>query len=188
MKTKVLIESLLFISGKPMSVRKLAEVLDKDKAEIIKEGDELVEEYASTNRGMRVQKAGASYQMATSPECTHIIKDYIKSEQSGELTKPSLETLTIIAYRGPITKAELEQVRGVNCSLIIRNLLIKGLIEAREDRDKMATVYSITFDFLRFLGLSKVEDLPEYEKLNRDENLKKLFEGKVGEAVEQVEE
>ncbi|MFA5135158.1 MAG: SMC-Scp complex subunit ScpB [Patescibacteria group bacterium] len=185
MRTKVLIESLLFISGKPMSAQKLAEVLGKEKDEVIREADELAEEYAAAGRGMLVQKVGSSYQMVTSPSCTHIIKDFIKSEQSGELTKPSLETLTIIAYRGPVTKAELEQIRGVNCSLIIRNLLIKGLIEAHEDREKMATVYSITFDFLRFLGLSKVEELPDFSKLNSDENLKKLLEIKVDEMSEE---
>jgi len=179
METKSLIESLLFISGKPVSTARLAEILKKDKKEIAAAAEELIKEFNTSDRGIHIQKAGTSYQMATSPKATHIIKDFIKSEQTGELTKPSLETLTIIAYRGPITKAEMEKIRGVNCSLIIRNLMIKGLIEAREDREKMATVYNITFDFLKFLGLNRVENLPDYEKLNSDENLRKLFEEKI---------
>ncbi len=179
MNTTTLIESLLFISGKPMSIAKMSEILEKKEEEIVVAADGLMEEYNSSDRGMHIQKTSSSYQMATSPASSHIIRDYIKSEQTGELTKPSLETLTIIAYRGPITKAELEQIRGVNCSLIIRNLLIKGLVEAKENREKMATVYSVTFDFLRFLGISKVDDLPDFEKLNSDENLKKLFEQKI---------
>lgn len=178
-KIKSLIESLLFISGKPMSVSKLTEILKKDKKEVIKIADQLMDEYNADNRGIHIQKTGTSYQMATTPANSNIIKEFIRSEQTGELTNPSLETLTIIAYRGPITKAELEQIRGVNCSLIIRNLLIKGLVEAREDKDKMATVYNITFDFLRFLGLDRAADLPDYEKLNSDENLKKLLERKI---------
>lgn len=178
METKSLIEGLLFISGKPMSTAKLAEILKKEKKEVAAAADELMKQYNEPDKGIHIQKAGTSYQMATSPLATHIIKDFIKSEQTGELTKPSLETLTIIAYQGPITKAELEKIRGVNCGLIIRNLLIKGLVEAREDREKMATVYNITFDFLKFLGLDRVDDLPEYEKLNSDENLRKLFESK----------
>lgn len=176
MKTKHLIESLLFISGKAMTVGKLSEILKKDAKEITAAADELMQEYNQAESGVHIQKAGSSYQMATNPQHAFVIKDFVKAEQSGELTKPSLETLTIIGYRGPITKAELEQIRGVNCSLIIRNLLIKGLIEAREDHEKMATTYTITFDFLRFLGLDKVEQLPDYKRLNNDANLKKLLE------------
>ncbi len=181
MKTKNLIESLLFISGKPVSIKKLTEILKKDKKEIIAAADELIGEYNVDEKGIHIQKTATSYQMATSPQATYIIKDFVKAEQTGELTRPSLETLTIVAYRGPITKAELEQIRGVNCSLILRNLLIKGLIESKEDNEKMATIYSITFDFLKYLGLDKVDDLPDFEKLNSDENLKKLIEEKITE-------
>ncbi len=184
MKTKLQIESLLFISGRPMSVNKLSEILKKDKNEVATAAEELMQDYNVGERGVRIQKVGASYQMATDPGNTDLVKDFVKAEQTGELTKPSLETLTIIAYRGPITKAELEQIRGVNCSLIIRNLLIKGLIDQVEDKDKMATVYTITFDFLRYLGLNKVEELPEYHKLNSDENLKKFLEQKMKAAAE----
>lgn len=181
MKTKNLIESLLFISGKPVSIKKLTEILKKDKKEVIEAAEELINEYNIDEKGIHIQKTATSYQMATSPQATYIIKDFVKAEQTGELTRPSLETLTIVAYRGPITKAELEQIRGVNCSLILRNLLIKGLIESKEDNEKMATVYYITFDFLKYLGLDKVEDLPDFKKLNSDENLKKLIEEKITE-------
>ena len=178
MRTKSLLESLLFISGKPMSEKKLAEILNIDKSEIRVLANELTEEYNKSEKGIHVIKAGMSYQMVTSPDNSKIIKEFIKSEQTGELTGPSLETLTIIAYRSPVTKAELEQIRGVNCGLIIRNLLIKGLIEAHEDQEKMVTVYNITFDFLRFLGLNRAEELPDFEKLNSNENLERLLEQK----------
>lgn len=176
MNTKSLLESLLFISGRPMSIGKLAEILKADKNELAQPLEELMQEYNTQDKGVQIIKAGQSYQMVTSPQNSRLIKEYIKSEQTGELTKPSLETLTIIAYRGPITKAELEQIRGVNCSLILRNLMIKGLVEAEEDKEKMATVYNITHDFLRFLGLNRVEELQDFVKLNSDENLRKLLE------------
>lgn len=179
MTTKKLIESLLFISGRPMSESKLTEILGKDTKEIRSAADELMNEWNVPDRGVHVIKTGSSYQMATNPDVAYLVKDFVKAEQSGELTRPSLETLTIVAYRGPITKAELEQIRGVNCSLILRNLLIKGLVEAREDQEKMATVYTITFDLLKFLGINRVEELPDFEKLNSDENLKKLLEQKI---------
>lgn len=179
MNINAFIESLLFISGKPLSLNKLSEILKKDKKEVAVAVEALMEKYNTDDHGVHIQKAGNSYQMATNPKYAEIIKEFIKSEQVGELTNPSLESLTIIAYRGPITKAELEQIRGVNCSLIIRNLMIRGLIESQEDRNKMATVYSITFDFLQYLGLERVSQLPEYQKLNSDENLKKLLEQKI---------
>ncbi|MBT7553409.1 SMC-Scp complex subunit ScpB, partial [bacterium] len=96
---------------------------------------------------------------------------------TGELSKPSLETLTIVAYRQPIAKEELEQIRGVNCSVILRNLLIRGLVEARESKGDLVPMYSVTIDFLRHLGIDSVEQLPDFAKLNSNENLQALIEG-----------
>jgi segregation and condensation protein B len=86
-----------------------------------------------------------------------------------------LETLTIIAYRGPVSRAEIEQIRGVNCAIILRNLLMRGLVENQEDKKKMQTVYNITFDFLQFLGLKEQSELPDYAKLNSSESLEKIL-------------
>lgn len=176
MNTQSRIESLLFIAGKPISVRKLAELTAAKEAEVREAAEALMTETNAEHRGVHVMKVGESYQMVTAPAASGLAKAFVKSEQAADLTRPSLETLTIIAYRGPVTKVELEQIRGVNCSLILRNLLIKGLVEPKEDRGKKTTVYEITFDFLRFLGLNRVEELPDYEKLNSDENLRKLLE------------
>jgi len=188
MKTKQQIEGLLFISGRPMSETKLSEILQKDVKEIRAAAEELMADNNNAEHGVHVIKTASSYQMATNPDLSYLAKEFVKAEQSGELTRPSLETLTIVAYRGPITKAELEQIRGVNCSLILRNLLIKGLVESKEDSEKMATVYSITFEFLKFLGLNRVEELPEYLKLNANENLHKLLEQKIEQPDETVAE
>ena len=87
-----------------------------------------------------------------------------------------METLTIIAYRGPITRLELEQIRGVNCSLILRNLMIKGLIEEERDGKRMVSDYRVSLNFTRYLGINKIEDLPDYQKLHSHENLVKLLE------------
>jgi segregation and condensation protein B len=86
-----------------------------------------------------------------------------------------LETLTIIAYRGPVTRAELEQIRGVNCSIILRNLAMRGLITTASDKQTMQVTYSITFDFLKFLGLQQQSELPDYEKLNSSQALEQLL-------------
>ncbi len=170
------IESLLFVAGKPLKVGRIAKLLKKDKKEVAAAIEELMKEFNEKNSGIKILKSGKEYQMATAPENGKLIKDYVKDETTGELTKPSLETLTIIAYRQPVTKAELEQIRGVNCSLILRNLLIRGLVEAEENKKTKNIYYKTTFDFLRFLGINDVSELPDYEKLNSDDNLAKLLQ------------
>jgi len=176
------IESLLFISHKPLTVAELSRLTGVDKKETEKLLSQLAEEYKTRSGGIEILQVEDKYQMATTSESSELVAKFIKSELTGELTRPSLETLTIIAYRGPITKAELELIRGVNCSLIIRNLLIRGLIEAKEDKAKGMTYYSITLDFLKFLGLAGVSELPDFEKLNRNNNLDKLLQGLGGPA------
>ena len=114
--------------------------------------------------------------MTTTPRVSSVVKKFLKDETTGELTKAALETLSIIAYRAPITKYELEQIRGVNCSLILRNLLIRGLIEEDKDPQTKNIVYKLSFDFLKFLGIKEVKELPDFEKLNSDENLRRFLE------------
>ena len=176
MSLKSQIESLLFISTHPLSIKKIAEITGGDIGEVEKSIAILQEEYNKKGGGIQLMKNGSQYQMVTSGDNAKLIKEFLKDEMTGELTRPSLETLTIIAYRGPITKFELEQIRGVNCSLILRNLLIRGLIEAKEDKKNMTTFYGITFDFMRYVGISDVSELPDYEKLHSSEILEKLFE------------
>jgi len=175
MDIKSSLESLLFISAKPMSIGKLAEFLDIPKEEVEKTGDELVAEYKTGQKGIQIVKNKAHFQMVSSPENSGLVRKFISDETSGELSRPSLETLTIIAYRGPISKFDLDRIRGVNCSLIIRNLLLRGLVEAETDIKKKETYYRVTFDFIRYLGINDLKELPDYEKLNSDESLEKIL-------------
>lgn len=169
------IESLLFISAKPLSVKRLVKLTDEDKKEVKEAVAELIGEYAERQSGLRIVKNGWKYQMTTSPQNAKLVKEFIKDETTGELTKPSLETLSIIVYRAPITKPELEQIRGVNCSLILRNLMIRGMVEQYTDKKNREVYYRPTFDFLRLLGVGEASELPDYKKLNSDENLGKLL-------------
>lgn len=175
MSLKTKIESLLFVSLRPLSSLKIAELLAAKKEEVAQSLEELKNEMNTNERGLRLMQLGSKYQFSTSPDNAKIIREYLQDEQTGELTRPALETLTIIAYRGPITKADLDVIRGVNCALILRHLMIKGLIESMEDKAKMTHYYQVTFDFLKFLGLSEVKELPDFAKLNQDENLYKLL-------------
>lgn len=180
MSAKSEIESLLFVSSRPLSVKRLAEATGHGKDEVRKALEELVAEYdAREGGGLVVLRNGDEVQLATSPDHAEMVKEFLKDETFGELTRPALETLTIVAYRGPLTKAELEQIRGVNCSLILRNLMIRGLVEILEAKDAhpgAPAQYRITFDFLRYLGLRQTSELPDFEALRSDENLQKLID------------
>ncbi|PIS05434.1 MAG: SMC-Scp complex subunit ScpB [Candidatus Buchananbacteria bacterium CG10_big_fil_rev_8_21_14_0_10_42_9] len=176
MSTVSKIESLLFISHQPLSVKKLASLIGAQSAEIKEAIEQLTQKYNQKDSGVILQKIGHSVHLVTAGDNAKLVKDYIKDETTGELTRPSLEALTIIAYRGPITKYELEQIRGVNCSLILRNLLMRGLIEANEDKKKMTTYYQITHEFLKFLGLAESRELPNFEQLHSHEVMQKLID------------
>ena len=175
MSTKSKIESLLFISAKPMSVGQLADLAGVDKKEIIVAADELLVEYKNSEAGVQLIKDGSKYQMVSAPANAKTVQEFIKDETTGELSRPSLEALTIIAYRGPVSKLDLDRIRGVNCALILRNLLLRGLIEGKTDKKKNETYYSATFDFIRFLGLNDIKELPDYERLHNDDTLDKML-------------
>jgi len=175
MKSKI--ESLLFVSAKPMSVKQLSELLKKKEDEVRDAGDSLVEEYKENKRGIQIIKDGSKYQMVSSADNSEIVQEFVQDETSGELSRPSLETLTIIAYRGPISKIDLDRIRGVNCSLILRNLLLRGLVEVKTDKQKDNDYYSVTLDFVRFLGINDVKELDDFERLSKDDAIDRMLEG-----------
>ena len=154
------VESILFVAGRPLSLAKLAEVVDAKKADVAAAVDALAADYAKREAGIRVLRTGESVQLMTAPEVANMVAAFVKDETTGELTRPALETLTIIAYRGPVTKPEIEQIRGINCSLILRNLLMRGLVEATEDKRLMQTTYRVSMEFLRHLGVGSTQELP----------------------------
>jgi len=167
------IESLLFVSAKPLSIKKLAELCQIKEAAVEAAVKQLQDEYKKRDSGLQLVKNGQNAALSTAAVNAKLVQNYLKEELTGELTRPSLEALTIIAYRGPITKPELEQIRGVNCSLILRNLLIRGLIETEEGAAGQS-VYSLSFDFLRYLGVGEVSELPDYDKLHASNLLDNL--------------
>lgn len=169
------IESLLFIAAKPLSLKQLAELVKKDMKEVEKAGKELVDQYKDSQAGIQIIRNGAKFQMVSAPDNAKLVQEFIKDETTGELSRPSLEALTIIAYRGPIAKTDLDRIRGVNCSLIVRNLLLRGLIEAKFDKQKNETYYTASFDFIRFLGVSDVRELPDYERLRKDDTIDRML-------------
>lgn len=165
------IESILFVASKPLAVRQIAKALRQKTADVELALEDLKAKYNQPASGLRILHEGENYQMATNPENSAAVDLFIKDEAAGELTRPQLETLTVIAYRGPITRPELEQIRGVNCAIILRNLLIRGLIDEHEKEEKILPVYSLSMEALRHLGISSTSELPEYSTLHKHEHL-----------------
>ena len=179
MSLKSQLESLLFVSLKPLSLKELAALTQAKPKELEEALDSLGRDYNSGERGLTLVKNNGQYQIATAGDNADLIKEFLKDETSGELSQPSLEALTIIAYRGPLSKLELERIRGVNCSLIIRNLLLRGLIEEKFNKILNDNQYTVTPDFIRFLGLSEVEKLPDYEKLHAAATISQVLAGAI---------
>lgn len=175
MNSKSLIESLLFVSAKALSVKDLADFLQEDKKKVEEILQELSAEYNNKERGIRIIENNKKYQMASSPENSKELRKFLQREISTELTPASLETLTIIAYRGPIKKSDLEKIRGINCSLILRNLLLRGLIEELTDKNEEEKLYALSFDFIKFLGVNTVKDLPDYDKFHNNKDIDRVL-------------
>jgi segregation and condensation protein B len=170
------LEALLFTSAKPLKITTLVKTLGAKKEAIEQSLTAIETRFSGEQSGIQVLHHDGQVQFVTHPDEGEIIKTFYKQEVGGELTRPSLETLTIIAYRGPITKPEIEQIRGVNCTLILRNLLIRGLISERDDKERLQPVYSVTPKFVRHLGISSLKELPEYEVLHKDEMIDQALE------------
>ncbi len=180
---KTQIESILFVSTKPLTIKSLVKFFKKEKIKAgkkeIKEAlDELVSSYNTENSGIRIINVEDKYQMVSNPKNKELVEKLVKLDRTGELTQPSIETLTIIAYRGPVSKIELEQIRGVNCSLILRNLMIRGLVDMEIDKINSQEMYNITPDFMQHLGVSTVDELPDYAKLHQIETLEEFLRSK----------
>jgi segregation and condensation protein B len=181
-KLKSIIESILFVSGEPLALIKLAKVADATEAEVEVAISGLSEDYAK-GRGLRIIKIKDTIQMASNPDNAELVGELVKSEIQENLSQAALEVLSIVAYRGPITRAEIEAIRGVNSSFTLRALLIRGLLDRTENiKDNRRYLYNISFDFLKKLGMDSVEKLPDWETLN-----KKIEEGGASTPEKQIE-
>jgi segregation and condensation protein B len=176
MNLKAQVEALLHITPRPLAIKKIAGLLEVEVEKIEEVVNNLTAEYKTREGGLLIMRHGEEAQIITNPETSNVVSKFLKEETTGELTKPSLETLSVIAYRGPITKSDLEKIRGVNCTMILRNLMMRGLVVAEDNKRKLVTYYTISADLLKHLGLSHVSELPDYDKLHNPEVVTRLLQ------------
>lgn len=165
------IEAILFAAGERLEVSRLAMTLEADEDDIIAAADALADELAFNRRGIRIIRLEDGYQMVSSGEMADYITKALETRKPPKLSASQLETLTIIAYYQPATKALVEQIRGVDSSYSITALLNKKLIEdaGRLNVPGRPIQYRTTADFLRTFALNSLEDLPEIEKVSLGE-------------------
>ncbi len=159
------LEALLFVYGEPVKIKTLAEKLNSSNSDLEIAINQLKTDLEAENRGLSLTILEDRVQLTTKPSLGVLVGKIIKDEFDSELTVASLETLSIVAYLGPCSRAEIDYIRGVNSSFILRNLTIRGLVERKQDPHRAnAFIYNTSFDFLKHMGLSSVESLPDYRK------------------------
>jgi len=162
-RIKALIESLLFVADEPARVDHLAQSLGVSARKVKEALEELATEYR--HRGLRLQFKDGRVQMVTAPEAAPVIERFLGLQLTSKLSPAALETLAIIAYRHPITRPQIDAIRGVNSDSVVRGLLAKGLIEevGRLDQAGRPILYAPTFAFLQHFGLESLDQLPPLE-------------------------
>jgi segregation and condensation protein B len=164
MSTEQILEAILFHKSEPVEIKWLAKVTGKNREEISEALGKLRE--ALTSRGVTLIETGEEVSLGTHPDASALIEGMRKEELEGDLGKAGLETLSIVLYKGPITKAGIEYIRGVNSQFTVRHLLVRGLIERVDNpKDARSFLYQPTIKLLSHLGLATVSNLPDFEAI-----------------------
>lgn len=170
---KQIIEELLFVYGDPLRIEDISKVLELDTKETKKIMDELISEFEFQKRGLVIRQISNSYQIQTRKSHHEIISKLFEKNKSKSLSNSTLETLAIIAYKQPITRQEIEEIRGVKCNRSIETLISKDFIfeAGRLDKIGKPIIYRTTLNFLNQFNLKNLKDLPKIEKFVFDDTL-----------------
>lgn len=170
------IEAILFAAGESVPLARLSLILDTDEAELGRIAAELAEKYEREQRGMRILRLGDKLQMCSAPEYAPFIAKTMEQRRPPMLSQSALETLAIVAYFQPVTRAYVEQLRGVDSSYSMGSLADKGLIEpcGRLDVPGRPTLFRTTDAFLRTMGVSELSQLPPLPDIGSSEGVQKL--------------
>ena len=173
---KSAMEAVLFAAGEPVPIARLSLVLGTGEDDVLLAGRELADQYEREQRGLRVLLLGDKLQMCSAPEYAAVIIKALEQRKPPMLSQPALETLAIVAYFQPVTRAYIDQVRGVDSSYTVSMLNERGLIEicGRLDVPGRPSLFRTTDQFLRTFGLQKLEDLPQLPDMTQSDGVDKL--------------
>jgi len=161
------IESILFFRGEPVTKKKLADFVGKSLEEVDNALNTL--ETVLSLRGLRLLRKDDEVVLVTAPENSELLEKITKEELTRDIGKAGLETLAIVLYKGPVSRREIDYIRGVNSTFILRNLQVRGLVEKiSSDSDERIFLYRPTFELLAYLGVTKIEDLPEWQSVKNE--------------------
>ncbi len=167
---KSIIEALLFVNEQPVTLEQIKSLFDEADIKVIRDVLlQLQSEYNQGNRGIRIIEIAGGFQMVTYSECVHFLKKFYSKKQLSRLSTPALETLAIIAYKQPISRQEIELIRGVNVDGVVTSLTERGLIRITGRRESLGRpfVYGTTKKFLEYFGLKSLSDLPKIEDFSK---------------------
>lgn len=179
---KAIIEGLLFVSGdEGLTIIELSNITNENEEDITKAIKELYNDYDNDDRGITLEYLGNHFKLTTKDIHKEYYKKLVTEEENSILSQSSLETLAIIAYNSPITRTDIDNIRGINSSYAIRKLLLKGLIEeaGRSDSIGRPRLYKVTDKFLDYFGLGSIDELPKVEmNIEKNDDETNLFESK----------
>lgn len=178
---KAILEGILFVVGdEGVSVSKLCDILETNEEEVNKYLEELKNDYLKDDRGIKIEVLGNNLKLTTKSEHRKYYEKLLEEDDGKFLTQAALETLAIIAYNQPITRVELDEIRGISCSHMVRKLVSRNFIKevGRSELPGRPILYGVTDEFLDYFGLSSIDELPKVENVLEDDSQIDLFESK----------
>ena len=162
-ETEAIVESVLFAAGDPVELERLSDILDMDKRSTRAIVNELASKYKKEKRGLQIIRLEDSYQMCTRSDFHEYVSQLAEPRRMQSLSNAAMEVLAIVAYKQPVTRSVIEQVRGVSCDTLVNKLLERNLIEevGRLDAPGRPMLFGTTEDFLRKFGVKSIDELPE---------------------------
>lgn len=178
---KRILEAILFVADEPVPVKKLAEIVGEDEAAVEQALKDVAADLSREKRGFRLRQVGGGYRLFTDPKSAAYVEKYVLSADFRRLSQAALETVAVIAYKQPITRSEVSQIRGVNVESVMNNLIAKGLIEevGKDEGPGHPILYGTTRHFLESFGLNAIEDLPPLGGFEPDEETKRKIRRKL---------
>lgn len=173
---KAILEGVLFAAGDAVEIERLADIVDVDKRSLKEILKQMMDEYNFERRGIHIIQLEDSYQMCTRGEFHDYIAMLAEPRRKQNLSNAAIEVLAIVAYKQPVTRSTIENIRGVNCDYVVNRLVERGLIEevGRLDAPGRPLLFGTTQEFLRCFGVASIKDLPEYDDFGQTEEVQQL--------------